>query len=159
MSFAKLAESPFIKGTDITQPQVMTIAGTREASFKENDGSERSAAVLKFYEMDKELVLNKTNLTYLLDELGKDERLWINKQIVLRSMPARDNRTGQQTRRLFVEVPQAAVPPPQQGARPTPPPQDDLPQSWGANGQPVTNETPIPDPDYPPTRSGSKAPF
>lgn len=151
MGFAKLAESPFVKGTDITQPLLVTIQRTKESSFKEPDGSARTAAVLGFYEIDKELVLNKTNLITLLEVLGNDERLWINKQIVIRSIPAIDNRTGLATRRLFVELPQAPAQPQPAAPRPVPPPQsqapqqEDVPHTW----QPIDEQQPIPDPaDY-----------
>ena len=121
MTFAKLAESPFLKGTDILTPLTVTIESTRETAFKNADTQqERVCGVLKFTDVDKELILNKTNLVYLLEELGTDERQWIGKAITIRTLPMR-NQSGQMARRIFVEVSSAPAPA-NRGATPTIPP-------------------------------------
>ncbi len=138
MAFAKLAESPFLKGSDLTQAVIVTIGATREENFKDQQtGKERTVAVIKFYELEKEFILNKTNLTFLLTALGRDERYWINKKIILRPIPGMDNRTKQPIKQIIVEIPQSA---PHAAVSPGPAiAADEIPTAWNTDGQPVAD--------------------
>lgn len=79
--FDDLFGSPFLKGDDLPDGGIVaTIKDFEATSMGQND--ERKM-VLKFRELDKDLVLNKTNGRKLGELFGHDPDAWINRKVML----------------------------------------------------------------------------
>ena len=70
--------------------------------LKQQDGKTRKKFILGFTNLDKELVLNATNKTALVDALGKTPADWINAELGLYTEPCM--MAGKATRGLRLRV-------------------------------------------------------
>jgi hypothetical protein len=83
-SYFPKPESKYLKHADLGGKDVIvTIAGVDSAAFKNDDGSEQAKPMLRFREVPKALVLNKTNATTLAMLLGDDTDEWGGAKITL----------------------------------------------------------------------------
>ena len=80
MRFSDMADSKFLKQSDIEQPTNVTIQGYREMNVGSGDEQELKW-VVKFKEFDKPLVLNFTNRLTLQDLFGEDSTASVNKSV------------------------------------------------------------------------------
>jgi hypothetical protein len=75
----------YLKKEAISRPQKLTVARCEDGSINEG---EPSKLILFFKEIEKGLVMNKTNLRACVDEFGTDEtEQWVGKEIVIYSDP------------------------------------------------------------------------
>lgn len=86
MSFdpTQYTKSQFLKGSDLEEPLVVTVAAAYEHTF-EIDGSVKPA--LEFVDLDQHLILNKTNIKAMIAMFGTDVDEWIGKRIMLIPVP------------------------------------------------------------------------
>lgn len=105
----------------------VTISGVETASFDKGD-----KLVLSFHDTPKKLPLNKTNWKAISSIYGFETDAWINKKIVLFSMPV--DFQGKQVLGIRIRAPQAApvqqspTQPPQQYDERNPPPINQIPE-------------------------------
>lgn len=82
------SNSSYLKAEDIgTDMPTFTMTAADVKTF--DDGSAK--VVVEFNETDKVLPLNKTNATAIADLYGMDTDAWVNRQIMLFTMPVEFN--------------------------------------------------------------------
>jgi hypothetical protein len=80
--------SKFYSATDLGDRKIRTkIARVRMEELRQQDGKTRKKFVLGFTTIDKEVVLNVTNKTTIVDALGKAPADWIGAEIGLLTEP------------------------------------------------------------------------
>lgn len=107
------SNSDFLKSEDIgANFWTVTVSKVDMKSF--DDGSRKLLAM--FHELDKGLVLNKTNADTIGDLYGKNTDGWVNRQIMLMTMPV--DYQGKKVQAIRVRAPaqQQSVPQRQPGA-------------------------------------------
>jgi hypothetical protein len=106
--------SKFLSATDLGDRKLRTKIGrVRMEELRQQDGKTRKKFILGFVNLDKEVVLNATNKTTLVDALGRTPADWIGAEIGLLTEPTM--MAGKPTRGLRVRVlnkPVTAVQPP-----------------------------------------------
>ena len=76
--------SKFLSATDLGDRKLRTKIGrVRMEELKQQDGKTRKKFILGFTNLDKEVVLNVTNKTTLVDALGRNPADWIGAEIGL----------------------------------------------------------------------------
>ena len=77
-------ESKYLRKEDFdADGQILTIAGFRREDIKGDDGHLEEKIVLLFKELDKGMVLNKTNFASIAFQCGEDTDEWSGKEITL----------------------------------------------------------------------------
>lgn len=110
------SNSDFLKAEDIgTNFWTVTI---REIGMKDFDDGTRKLFVA-FVELDKSLVLNKTNADMIGELFGKDTDGWVNHQIMLMTMPV--DYQGKKVQAIRVRAPAQQQAMPQRGPLQTSP--------------------------------------
>ncbi len=95
--------SKFLSATELGDRKLRTKIGrVRMEELKQQDGKTRKKFILGFTNLDKELVLNVTNKTALVDALGRTPANWIGAEIGLLTEPC--IMAGKPTRGLRVRV-------------------------------------------------------
>ena len=81
IDFSKYDKSSWLKGSDLEQGEFLpvTVEAVSEHTFPSGDES----IVVKFLELDKRLVLNKTRRDKLIEMLGSDDEEWLGHRITL----------------------------------------------------------------------------
>ena len=80
--------SKFFSATDLGDRKIRTkIARVRMEELRQQDGKTRKKFVLGFTSIDKEVVLNVTNKTTIVDALGKTPADWIGAEVGLLTEP------------------------------------------------------------------------
>ena len=78
----------FYSATDLGDRKIRTkIARVRMEELRQQDGKTRKKFVLGFTTIDKEVVLNVTNKTTIVDALGKTPADWIGAEVGLLTEP------------------------------------------------------------------------
>ena len=75
--------SKYLKAADIDVDYEVTIASTETEMFKEDDGTQVKKTLVWFQELDKALMLNRTNDGLIVAQHGDDDAGWVGKTIVL----------------------------------------------------------------------------
>jgi hypothetical protein len=95
--------SKFLSATDLGDRKIRTKIGrVRMEELKQQDGRTRKKFIIGFTTIDKEVVLNVTNKTALVDALGRTPADWIGAEIGLLTEPTM--MAGKPTRGLRVRV-------------------------------------------------------
>ena len=95
--------SKFLSATELGNRKLRTKIGrVRMEELKQQDGKTRKKFILGFTNLDKEVVLNATNKTALVDALGRIPADWIGAEIGLLTEPCM--MAGKPTRGLRVRV-------------------------------------------------------
>jgi hypothetical protein len=95
--------SKFFSATDLGDRKIRTkIARVRMEELRQQDGKARKKFVLGFTTIDKEVVLNVTNKTTIVDALGKTPADWIGAEVGLLTEPT--IMAGKPTRGLRLRV-------------------------------------------------------
>jgi hypothetical protein len=95
--------SKFLSATDLGDRKLRSrVARVRMEELKQQDGKTRKKFILGFTNLDKEVVLNVTNKTTLVDALGKNPADWIGAEIGLLTEPCM--MAGKSTKGLRVRV-------------------------------------------------------
>lgn len=106
------SNSDFLKAEDIgANFWTATVKGVDMKSF--DDGSRK--LLLMFHELDKGLVLNKTNADTIGELYGKNTDGWVNRQVMLMTMPVDYQGKKVQAIRLRAPAQQQAMPQRQPG--------------------------------------------
>jgi hypothetical protein len=95
--------STFLSATDLGDRKLRTKIGrVRMEELKQQDGKTRKKFILGLTNLDKEVVLNVTNKTTLVDALGKTPANWIGAEVGLLTEPTM--MAGKPTRGLRLRV-------------------------------------------------------
>lgn len=94
----------YLSAENVPQPLLVTISGAERVTM---EGQPR--LVVKFAEMPKGLLANKTNLSTVAQLFGADTSQWVGRQVVLQSEPVQYQ--GRVTKGLRVKPYQAPVRP------------------------------------------------
>lgn len=79
-----LMPSKYLKGTDVTPPKIVTIKGLKQENLAREDQPKKLRWTMLFEELDKPLVLNKTNLKRCAKACNSEETDdWIGMKIKL----------------------------------------------------------------------------
>ena len=74
--------SKYLAATEVKKRKIKTkIARVRKAPLQQKGGTTRSKLILDFTTLDKEMVLNATNINTLIAALGKDPSGWIGAEV------------------------------------------------------------------------------
>ena len=80
--------SKYLSATEVGDRKIRTkIARIRKQALQQQGGGTRTKFILSFGTLDKELVLNTTNKTVLVDGLGRNPADWIGAEIGLFTEP------------------------------------------------------------------------
>ena len=80
--------SKYLSATEVGDRKIRTkIARIRKQALQQQGGGTRTKFILSFGTLDKELVLNTTNKTILVDALGRNPADWIGAEIGLFTEP------------------------------------------------------------------------
>lgn len=83
MKASDLTPSKYLKQSDVEPPKLVTIAGVNQESFDDR-GTKKTKWAMSFRELDKPLLLNKTNINRTVKATGTDDVAgWTGKKIVL----------------------------------------------------------------------------
>lgn len=83
MKVSQLTQSKYLKHTDIEQPMLLTVRGVKLEKL-EYGGKQEQKGILYFHELEKGLVLNKTNLGICEKVFESDDTdEWTGQSIVL----------------------------------------------------------------------------
>lgn len=83
MKASDLTPSKYLKQSDVEPPKLVTIAGVAQESFDDR-GTKKTKWAMSFRELDKPLLLNKTNINRTVKATGTDDVAgWTGKKIVL----------------------------------------------------------------------------
>lgn len=83
MKASDLTPSKYLKQSDVEPPKLVTIKGVEKVKFEEK-GEAKTKWALHFRELDKPLLLNKTNINRTVRATGTDDvDDWTGKKIVL----------------------------------------------------------------------------
>lgn len=111
MSFdvTKYTQSKFVKGADLDEPIVVTIARAYEHKF---DQTGEVKPVLEFADFEQDLILNKTNVKAMILLFGTVVEAWVGKVIMLIPVPdAYQGKAGIRIQKVARSVaPKVAVP-------------------------------------------------
>ena len=69
----------FIKGRDVDEPMLLTIADVTDQAFK--DGSKKP--ILHFNETDQVAPMGRQNLKRIMDKYGERTSIWVGRQVLL----------------------------------------------------------------------------
>lgn len=84
MNVNEMTASRYLKQSDVTPPKIVTIAGLKQENLAREDQPKKMRWTMLFEELDKPLVLNKTNLKRLVKACGSEESDdWIGKKVKL----------------------------------------------------------------------------
>lgn len=76
----ELCPPPHLEAADIEEPRTVTI---REVGFSEVGEEKATKGVIYFAEFTRGMVLNRTNLRRIIDQLGNETDTWKGRQITL----------------------------------------------------------------------------
>lgn len=80
----ELMPSRYLKQSDVTPPKIVTIAGLKQENLAREDQPKKLRWTMQFEELDRPLVLNKTNLKRAAKACGSDmTEDWLGKKIKL----------------------------------------------------------------------------
>lgn len=83
MKASDLTPSKYLKQSDVEPPKLVTIKGVEKVKFDDR-GQTKEKWVMHFRELDKPLMLNKTNITRTVRATNTDDvEDWTGKKIVL----------------------------------------------------------------------------
>jgi len=116
--------SKYLSALEIGGRKIRTkIARVRKQALQQQGGATRNKFVLSFSSLDKEMVLNATNKTILVDVLGRNPADWIGAEVGIYSEPTTFG--GKPTRGLRLRVlnkPGNTTPAPKPAPKPVPMP-------------------------------------
>src|SRR3990167_3481787 len=81
-----LFPSKYLRAADIAHEPVVTIKGVSKENMKNQEGKEETKPVLYFNELEKGIVLNKTNANTVKSMYGEVIEEWVGKRIQLCSV-------------------------------------------------------------------------
>jgi len=98
----KYTESPYLKGSDLEEGErlTVTIKSAEEATFPQSGDT---VPILGFLELEKQLTLNRTRITKLVELFGPDTEDWLGKKISL--YPVDVNYQGKITQGVAIAAP------------------------------------------------------
>jgi len=83
MKASDLTPSKYLKQSDVEPPKLVTIAGVEKVKF-DDKGTAKEKWAMSFRELDKPLLLNKTNINRTVKATGTDDvEDWRGKKVVL----------------------------------------------------------------------------
>lgn len=84
MNSNDLMPSKYLKQSDVTPPKIVTIASMKQENLAKDTEPKKLRWTLLFEELDKPLVLNKTNIKRCAKVCGSEETdEWVGKKIKL----------------------------------------------------------------------------
>jgi hypothetical protein len=113
--------SKYLSATEVGNRRIRTkIARVRKEPLPQQGGGTKTKFILAFSTLDKEMVLNSTNINTLIDALGKPPSGWKGAEVGIYTEPTKYG--GKPTRglRLTVLNKPATAPPPKASAQPAP---------------------------------------
>ena len=132
--------SKYLSATEVGDRRIRTrIAKVRKEALQQQGGATRTKFVLAFASLDKEMVLNATNKTILVDALGRNPADWIGAEVGVYTDPTTFG--GKPTKGLRLRVLNKPVITPKAASKPTPNPA-------GTQETPWPNEPGDPGPDF-----------
>lgn len=81
-----LFPSPYLAATDVDSKPVVTIKSITKKTMKNRDGEDEVKPVIFFNEMDKGMVLNKTNAEIIASLYGNTLEDWTGERVQLHSV-------------------------------------------------------------------------
>ncbi len=117
MKFEDIYRSRWLKATDISGDDL--IVTIKDVTDEQVGPEKELKLVLGFVEIDKQLILNKTNAKTLSDLHGKNPNEWIGKRIALYSTEV--DFAGKTTLAIRIRLRQPGAPVPATTSVPTPP--------------------------------------
>ena len=113
--------SKYLSATEIKKRKIKTkIARVRKAQLQQKGGTTRSKLILDFTTLDKEMVLNATNINTLIAALGKDPSGWIGAEVGIHTEATMYGGKPTMGLRLSVLNKPATALPPKASAQPAP---------------------------------------
>jgi hypothetical protein len=116
--------SKYLSATEVGDRKIRTkIARIRKQALQQQGGGTKTKFIVSFATVDKEMVLNATNKTTLVDALGRSPADWIGAEVGLLTEPT--NMAGKPTRGLRLRVlnkPSDTAPAPKSAPKPDTPP-------------------------------------
>jgi hypothetical protein len=95
--------SKYLSATEVGDRKIRTkIARIRKEALPQQGGGTKTKFVMSFTTVDKEMVLNATNKTILVDALGRTPANWVGAEVGLLTEPT--NMAGKPTRGLRLRV-------------------------------------------------------
>jgi hypothetical protein len=95
--------SKYLSAMEVGDRKIRTkIARIRKQALQQQGGGTKTKFILSFTTLDKEMVLNATNKTILVDALGRNPADWIGTEVGLFTEPT--NMAGKPTRGLRLRV-------------------------------------------------------
>jgi hypothetical protein len=85
-TISDLFPSRYLKASDAAEPVTLTITGVAQEKMKNRDGDEESKPVISFQEVEKPMVLNRTNAKTIAELYGETIEEWVGKKIILTSV-------------------------------------------------------------------------
>lgn len=123
MRIGEMKESKYLKKEEVGKGKLFTIKELKKENVAGDNQETDEKFVLYFYEAQKGMVLNWTNIQLIAQAVGSDETDgWPGKKIVLYEDP-NVSFGGKLVGGIRVRAPRQAEPP--QAVAPTPPPFDD----------------------------------
>ena len=143
MKVSNMFPSRWLKAESIDGPVVMNIIHFEMTTFKLDEGEETKPAIF-FEGVEQGLILNRTNVNMIVDILKSDDSAdWLGKQIGLRVEKVQFKGKMVPSIRVFDPTPPKAFGKAPDAAS------DNVPDTWGPNGQPLGEDGAIPDPGLP----------
>ena len=113
--------SKYLSATEVGDRKIKTrIAKVRKEALQQQGGTTRNKFVLAFASLDKEMVLNATNKSILVDALGRTPADWIGTEVGIYTDPTTFGGKPTKGLRLRVLNKPATTPPPKASAQPAP---------------------------------------
>ena len=95
--------SKYLSATEVGNRRIRTkIARVRKEPLQQQGGGTKTKFILAFSTLDKEVVLNSTNINALIDALGKDPACWKGAEVGIYTEPTKYG--GKPTRGLRLQV-------------------------------------------------------
>ena len=143
MKMNEMYPSKWLRAQDVSEPTVATIRDFEMTRFQSDEGEQVKPALF-FEECSAGFILNKTNATMIAAILKSDDTdNWIGKKIGLRSEMVPFKGKPVPSIRVFDPTPPKAFGKAPDAAS------DNVPDTWGPNGQPLGEDGAVPDPGLP----------
>ena len=85
-TLSDLFPSKYLKASDAAEPVTLTITKVTQEAMKNRDGDDETKPVIHFVEMEKPMVLNRTNAKTIAELYGDNIEDWTGKKVILTSV-------------------------------------------------------------------------
>ena len=115
MRLGEVYPSKYIRAEELEEDTTVTIKSVQLETLESKDGQQQKKPVCSFEELEKSLVLNKTNFALIAKQHGEDSEDWIGKKIVLTVLDV--EAFGEMVQAVRIKLPRKTTAPKVQGVK------------------------------------------